>query len=185
MNRRSLFLAASGIAGLLLSLPLQAQAPSPASGTPEWRTFESAEGRFKASFPGVPVVKREKIRSGIGDIASTRYTAGDGAGATYDITYNDYPKERVAKLPEATLLESARDGLVLRAKGHLASDRPVTLGKVPGREMEIMGEDGTLYRIRLLLAGTRMYQLTALARAPVRPQESKLFDSFQLTQEAP
>lgn len=165
-----------------MSLSLQAQAPSPA---PEWRMFESADGRFKASFPGAPVVKREKFRSGIGDIASTRHTAGDDAGTTYDVTYNDYPKDRVARLTEATLLESARDGLVLRAKGHLASDRPVTLGKVPGREFEIMGEDGTLYRIRLLLAGTRMYQLTALARAPSRPQEKKLFDSFQFTREIP
>jgi hypothetical protein len=181
MNRRRLILASWGIAGLLLCLQALAQAPSPAA---EWRMFESADGRFKVLFPGAPVVKREKFRSGIGDIASTRHTAGD-AEATYDVTYNDYPKERVAKLPAATLLESARDGLVLRAKGHLNSDRPVTLGKVPGREIEIMGEDGTVYRIRLLLAGTRMYQLTALARVPARPQEKKLFDSFQLTREAP
>jgi hypothetical protein len=182
MIRRSLFPAACGIAGLLLSLCLHAQAPSP---TPEWRPFESAEGRFKASFPGMPVVRRGKLRSGIGDIATTRHTAGDGVDTTYDVTYNDYPKEHVATLSAAILLETVRDGLVLRAKGHLKSDRPVTLGKVPGREIEITGEDGMVYRIRLLLAGTRMYQLTAMARAPARPQEKKLFDSFQLTREAP
>ena len=180
MNCRSLFPAAYGIAGLLLSLCLQAQAPAP-----EWRPFESAEGRFRANFPGIPIMKRGKLQTDIGVITSTRYTAGDGVEAIYDVTYNDYPKERIAQLRAATLLETVRDGLVYQAKGHLASDRPAALGKLPGREFEIRSEDGTVYRIRLLLSGTRMYQLTAMARAPARPQEKKLFDSFQLTRETP
>ena len=171
---------ALGIASLHFSCPLQAQVKD----TAKWQAFESAAGRYKVAFPAAPVMKQGKLRTEIGVVVSTRHTA-DGADATYDVTYNDYPKDGIARLSAATLLETVRDGLVFQAKGHLASDRPITLGKVPGRELEIMGEDGMLYRIRLLLAGIRLYQLTAMARPPARPEEKKFFDSFQLTGETP
>lgn len=171
---------ALGIAGVLFSCPLQAQM----KGTARWQAFESAAGRYKVAFPAAPVMKQGKLRTDIGVVVSTRHTA-EGVDATYDVTYNDYPKDGIARLSSATLLETTRDGLVFQSKGHLASDRPITLGKVPGRELEIMGEDGMLYRIRLLLAGIRLYQLTAMARPPALPEEQKFFDSFQLTRETP
>jgi hypothetical protein len=158
----------------LFALPLQAQ-------TLKWQAFESAQGRFKAMFPGAPVVKHGKLRTEIGDVVTTQHSAGDLSGATYDITYNDYPRDGIAKLNSAKLLDTVRDGLVYQAKGKVVSEKPFTVGKVAGREQEIQGADGTRYRIRLLLVGNRIYQLTVMARPPDKAEEQRFFNSFQLT----
>ena len=180
MNIRRLFSAAAGIAfgiaSLHFSSPLQAQTPD----TTKWQTFESAPGRYKVAFPGTPVMKHGKLRTDIGEVVSTRHTA-DSADATYDVTYNDYPKDGIARLSAEKLIDAARDGLVYQSKGTLAVEKPFTQGKLAGREHEIVGEDGMRYRIRLLLVGNRLYQLTAMARPPARPDERKFFSSFQLT----
>ena len=181
--RRRLLLAAAGMAlgaaGLQFAGPLQAQSRDTA--TVQWQIFESAAGKFKVAFPGAPITKQGKVRTEIGDVVSTRYSAGDGADATYDVTYNDYPRPGIAKLSPAKLLDAARDGLLFQAKGKLTSEKPFTLGGNPGREQEIMAEDGMRYRIRLLLVENRLYQLTAMARLPARPDEQRFFASFQLT----
>jgi hypothetical protein len=59
------------------------------------------------------------------------------------------------------------------------------MGKVAVRDLEIVGVDGMRYRIRLLLVENRLYQLTALARPPARPDEDRFLGSFQLTGMAP
>lgn len=165
-----------GVAGLHFSCSLQAQGRDTAG----WQTFEIPAGRYKAAFPAEPVMQRGKLRTEIGDVVSTRHTA-DSADATYDVTYNDYPKDGVARLSPGKLLDTVRDGLVYQSKGKLVSEKPFTLGKLTGREHEIAGEDGMRYRIRLLLVANRLYQLTAMARPPARPDVQKFFSSFQLT----
>ena len=79
------------------------------------------------------------------------------------------------------MLEAMRDGLVAESKGELAWDKPFNLGKFAGRDQEIVGGDGTRYRVRLILVENRLYQLTAMARPPARADEDRFFGSFQLT----
>jgi len=162
----------------LLALPLRAQ-------TPDWQTFESARGGFRVAFPAAPIVKRGKQRTEIGDILTTRYSAGDGAEAVYDLTYNDYPRQGIAKLSADRLMDAVLDGLVYQSKGKLVSEKPFAAGNFTGREHDIEGQDGMRYRIRLLLVGNRLYQLTAMARPPARADERKFFNSFQLTSVTP
>lgn len=170
--------AAPLLALCLLALPLQAQ--QKARDVVKWQAFESTQVRFKAEFPAAPLVRKGKLRTEIGDVVSIKHTA-DSADATYDVTVNEYPKEGIARLTPAKLLDAVRDGLVFQSKGELVHDRPVTMGKVAAREEEIIGKDGTLYRIRLLLVGNRLYQLTAMAKPPALPDDLRFFRSFQLT----
>ena len=94
----------------------------------------------------------------------------DAQRSTYDVTYNDYPGDAVARLSPGKLMDAARDGLLYLSKGELVSEKPFTFGKLTGREQEIAGQDGTRYRIRMLLVQNRLYQLTAMARPPSRPR---------------
>ena len=165
------------VACLQFSGPLQAQQTSRDAGT--WRTYEFKDGRFKAAFPGTPLVKKGKFPTDLGYVNSARHTAGD-ADATYDVRYNDYPTSTTSKLTPAKMLEAMRDGLVAESKGDLAWDKPYSLGRFAGRDQEIVGGDGTRYRIRLLLVENRLYQLTAMARPPARADEDRFFGSFQL-----
>lgn len=168
---------ALGVIALHCAWPLQAQTRD----SIKWQIFESAEGRFKVTFPGAPVTKRGKFRTEIGDVLSTRYTTGDGADATYDVRYSDYPRAGIARLSPAKLLDALRDGLIAEAKGTLTSEKAYILNGNPGREQEIVAEDGMRYQIRLLLVDNRLYQLTAMAQPPARPDEQRFFSSFQLT----
>jgi hypothetical protein len=170
---------ALGVIALHCAWPVQAQTHD--SATVRWQIFESAAGKFNVAFPGTPITTRATVRTEIGNVESVRHTAGDGADGTYDVTYNDYPKAGIARLSPAKLLDAARDGLVFQAKGRLVSEQPITVGKIAGREQEIVADDGMRYRIRLLLVENRLYQLTAMARPPARPDEQRFFGSFQLT----
>src|SRR5690242_17009918 len=98
---------ALGVAALHLSCFVQAQGRD----TARWQTFEIPAGRYKAAFPSEPYMQQGKLRTEIGDVVSTRHTA-DGAGATYDVTVNDYPKDGVARLSPGKLVSTVRDGLV-------------------------------------------------------------------------
>jgi len=175
------FAAALLMGGLQLAGPLQAQTRDAAV----WLQFNSAPGRFTARFPSEPIMQSGKLRTDMGDVLSTRHSASDGAEATYDITYNDYPKQGVARLSPAVIMDNVRDGLVYQSQGNLVSEKPFNQGKTTGRELDIEGKDGTRYRIRLLVSGNRLYQLTALARPPARADAQKFFGAFQLTGTAP
>lgn len=197
--RRRLILAAAssalGAASLRFARPLKAQPPDDgersviARATPSsrettiarWRIFESAPGKFKVAFPGAPIRKQTGVRTEIGHVVSTRHSAGDGTGTTYDVTYSDYPKAGIARLSPAKLLNAVRDGLVHKAKGRLVSEKPFTMDGIPGRELEILADNGMWYRTRLLLVENRLYQLTAIVQPPTRADEQRFFDSFQLT----
>jgi len=159
---------------LLVALPLHAQPV-------KWQPYESPAGKFRAAFPGAPTVRHGRRGTEIGDVVTARYSAGDRAGATYDITFSDYPREGIARLSAAKLMDAVRDGLVYLAKGKLVSEKPYTLGRFAGREQEIEGADGMRYRVRLLLVENRLYQLTAMARPPDKAEEQKFFGSFRLT----
>jgi hypothetical protein len=145
-----------------------------------WRKFESKRGKFSVMFPDIPIETRSKIRTEIGNVASTRFTVVAGTSVTYDVMYNDYPKAGVVKVNPQLLLDAARDGLVNQTKGRLVAEKRIMIGTVPGREQEILGADGTRYWARLALVENRMYQLMAIARPPATADTRTFFDSFQL-----
>ena len=172
---------ALGIALLQLALlPAIAQTSAPTRQTVRWQVFESAAGKFRVVFPEAPTTSAGKMRTDIGEVLSTRHTAWDGGGTTYDVRINEYPKAGIDRLTAEKLLDAARDGLIYRANGKLESEKAITWEKLPGRDQVIVAENGMRYRVRLLLLGSRLYQLTAMARAPNLADEQRFIDSFQL-----
>jgi hypothetical protein len=148
---------------------------------PGWREFAIPAGKFSVLMPGTPKTTRQKIRTEIGDVAATRYTTIDAANVTYDVLLNDYPKAGVARANPQKLLDSVRDGLVYQTKGRLVSEKRITLANLPGRDEEIAGANGIHYRVRLVWAGTRLYQIMTVTPGKPRPDANIFFDSFKLT----
>ena len=110
-------------------------------------------------------------RRGLGD-GWRREPVADEQRSTYDVTYNDYPGDAVARLSPGKLMDAARDGLLYLSKGTGSGKSLFTFGQAHGREQEIAGQRyGTRYRIRMLLVQNRLYQLTAMARPPPRGAE--------------
>lgn len=147
---------------------------------PGWQEFESKLGRFKALMPGAPTASTRNIRTDIGTVASIRFTATDAANVTYDVMFNDYPAAGVSKANPQKLLDGARDGLLYQTKGRMMSEKLIMLANFPARDQEIMGGDGTHYRIRLVWTENRLYQIMAVTPGKPRPEANSFFDSFQI-----
>ncbi|MBI4195337.1 MAG: hypothetical protein HY526_09690 [Betaproteobacteria bacterium] len=160
-----------------------AQAPQPqtrGTGTTGWVEFESRSSGFRVLFPTKPRQGRKTIRTDIGEVVSTRFTATDVGFATYDVLHSEYPKAGVARINPQKLLEGARDSLVYQTNGRLVTDRQTTLGNFPARDQEIVAADGTRYRVRLVMAGNRLYQVLAITRDRARADAQAFLDSFRL-----
>jgi hypothetical protein len=168
-------------AGALLCLAVSPAASSSEPPPPGWREFALPAGRFSVLMPGAPKTTRRTIRTEIGDVAATRYTTTDAANVTYDVLLNDYPKAGIARANPHKLLDSVRDGLVYQTKGRVVSEKPITLANFPGRDQVIVGANGTHYRVRLVWAGTRLYQIMAVTPGEPRPESNIFFDSFRIT----
>jgi hypothetical protein len=162
---------------MLAAAAAAAAQPAP----PGWREFTIPAGRFSVLMPGTPKTTRRKIPTEIGDVAATRYTTTDAANVTYDVLLNDYPKAGIARASPHKLLDSVRDGLVYQTQGRLVSEKPITFGKFPGRDQEIIGANGSHYRVRLVWAGTRLYQIMTVTPGEPRPDANIFFDSFKIT----
>lgn len=171
---------AAGIPPILRLAQAAPESPPRNKNAAGWRKFESKRGTFTVMFPDVPIETRSKIRTEIGNVASTRFTVVAGTSVTYDVMYNDYPKAGIVKVNPQLLLDAARDGLLNQTKGRLVAEKHIMLGAVPGRDQEILGADGTRYWARLVLVGNRMYQLMAIARPPATADTRTFFDSFRL-----
>jgi hypothetical protein len=167
-------------AGICLWLVTASAAP-PQTVPPGWREFGIPAGRFQVLMPGAPKTTRQTIRTDIGNVAATRYTVTDASNVTYDVLLNDYPPSGIAKATPQKLLEGARDGLMYQTQGRMMSDKPVTLDGFPGRDLEIMGANGSHYRARLVWVDSRLYQVMAVTPGPPLPASNIFFDSFRIT----
>ena len=164
-----------------LCLCLAATGAMPQTGFPPgWKEVAIPAGRFKVLMPGAPKTSRQTIRTDIGNVVSTRYTVTDAAQVTYDVLFNEYPAAGVAKTNPQKLLDGARDGLLYQTKGRMVAEKHLTFANLPGRDQIIMDEKGTHYRVRLLWAGNRLYQIMAVSPGKPRPDADLFFDSFQI-----
>lgn len=168
------------LAGLCLVLAASGAAAQERK-LPGWIEVAIPAGRFKVLMPGAPKTSRQTIRTDIGNVASTRYTVTDAANVTYDVLFNEYPEARVSKTNPQKLLDGARDGLLYQTKGRMIAEKHITLASFPGRDQLIADDSGAHYRVRLVWAGSRLYQIMAVSPGKPRPDADIFFDSFEIT----
>jgi hypothetical protein len=126
-------------------------------------TFTSKEGKFSVALPDAPKEDKKKVRVGDHDVDHHIFTVGQKDRAQL-ITYIDYPKETIGTDRDKFLAERLERNIA-RLKGKVVSEEKVVVGKqkFPGREiMVVVPEKKQVYRARLVLAGTRLYQVVAL-----------------------
>ncbi len=153
----------------------------------EWTTIDSAQGKFKASFPSVPVESNDVIKTDLGEIQYHQLMSETANGQiAMGVSFNDYP-EQILNQPAKDLLDGGRDGAVKNLNGKLIAELEISLSGNPGREFTVQGGEGEsrlFYHTRVYLVGTRMYQLQVI-RIGDTPLDAeavvKFFSSFELT----
>ena len=140
----------------LVPLALAAQDTKP-------ELFVSKDGKFSVALPGKPAEKKSKAKVGDGEADLHLFTVSH-KGSAFIVTYSDYPKDKIGADREKFVADRV-EANVAGLKGKVLSNEKLTLGKDkhPGREARVeLGEKKQLYRARVYLVGTRVYQVVVL-----------------------
>jgi len=144
----------SGMLGLLLMFGCGKKSDAGPTG-PGWSGFNPDNGKFTVAMPGTPEEK-----SMLGSIGKEWTSSADGL--TYTVSYQEL------QLPPGTSdtdqaerqLDMEEDALVTLQGGKFMRDKkPLIVGGVPGREVDIDVDGKNMRRIRMALAGNRLYQI--------------------------
>ncbi len=149
-----------------------------------WKEFESKEGGFSVMMPGPPAEKRQTFNTQLGSVDARFFTVEAERGSSvYMVVYGDYPEALMATEDKGLLLDAARDGAVGNIQGTLLSEREISIGGHPGRELQVQSSDGKLsLQIRIYLVGSRQYQVVMVSPKSSTPaaDRDRFFDSFKL-----
>jgi hypothetical protein len=172
----------------LLEVPAKKTQPAVA-----WTEFVSAEGRFAALFPGTPEDATEKTTAAAPETVLHALKATDPV--THIIVmvgYADLPAGSVTAASTKGILDGGRDASVAAVRGTLRSEKDITLGSFPGRELavEVSVADpavqGALVRSRAYLVKDRLYYIQVIRERPADPNTpepelvQKALDSFRI-----
>jgi hypothetical protein len=139
----------------------------------DWRELKSPEGDFVAMLPGRAEHERRAVSGSPG--AEMQLWTARAQDSLFAVGFADYPGAKNG------LLEKTRDALVANINGRLTKDGEIVLDGARGREFRAAGPAIEL-TARLLLRGTRVYQIAVLAKpgALSDPELDLFFSSFQL-----
>jgi hypothetical protein len=155
-----------------------APAPPAASTAADWKPYSYAADGFSASFPSQPAAEKRSVPTDAGALEIRTYTVEDGTTALISAVC-DYGAAASGKDPD-TLLDSAQAGAVSNIKGHLVSQKKITLGANHGVAFEAENDSAHL-SARAYLVGTKLYQMiVALPLNSNYADTTRFLDSFQL-----
>ena len=129
-----------------------------------WQPYKSVEGRFSVSMPCKPEVQKQAAEDGEDGAPASVYHNCFGPNGSYIVTYSDFD----VLLDSKAMLDAYTEGT--RSNGTLISEKPILLGRIPGREMVLATcDDGTsiIYKWHIYLSGKRMFAITAASGDPV------------------
>lgn len=163
-----------------LGLSLVAASAALAQG---WKPFTSKPGGFSILMPGSPRYEKRSLPSAAGQLSLNNFTASANGGATaYVVSYTDYPAAIVAKGNPEKMLAGARDGQLKNLQATTTSDKAITMGGNPGRDVQFKNAKGFTGRCKLVLVKSRLYQVLALTTngSATTADFSRFIDSFKL-----
>jgi hypothetical protein len=135
----------------------------------EWTRFESKTGKYSIMAPGKLRESKLTIATDAGPLTVTSESISESSKLLLSVSITDYPP-RFALVDAGRFLDAVRDGLKAK-EGKILRDEV----SESGREVLILqGKYAT--RTRLVLDGTRLYQITATG--PQDQVESKLAGQF-------
>ena len=149
----------------------------------DWIKYESKEGRYSVMLPSQPTIGSQEATTADG-VKFTQYKAAVVSGnVAYLIGYFDYAA------PMTFTFDKARDGMVTGVNGTLVSERSISLGGYPGRDLRINAKDenGVEYdmRARFYDVDRRIYVVQFIAPKSMEVgaadvMATRYFDSFQV-----
>ena len=161
------------LAGGLVFLPRS-------SGQSSWKLFTSVEGNFSAMMPGTPTEETKPITTESGREAQQHNFIVDKGPTAYFVSYTEYPYD-VEDSEQA--LDHSRDGFLKGIKGHLISERSVTISGYKGRAIKAQTDNEKYVAyLRQYVVKRRLYQVLIMAENSytTTTMDDDFFTSFRL-----
>lgn len=163
------------LCGLVVALSLTA---APMAMAANWQSLKSNEGGFTVMMPAGYVNEKAPVDMGGAAKANNISYRVESDGAYWGVSVTDYPAA-VSGGPQK-MLEHARDGALKRGNGVLRSDRVLTVGGKPAREVVYdVINDGNTYTVRqrfVLVSPQRVIQQAYVGqRGTEQGQEAQQF----------
>ena len=152
--------------------------------TQKWETV--SEDGVTVDMPGKPTKQAQDVPSPAGKATGQMFTLDKGSEA-FILAYHDFPESiSKANIDPQTLLKGASSGAVQNIDGKVTSERDITNGSYPGKEIVGSGsKDGKdiEFTIRLYWAKTRLVQALYLAEKGKTNQSNatKFLDSLKIS----
>ena len=144
---------------------------------PRWHRVVAEDGSFSIEMPNQPRQSVQQADSAHGKIDAHFMTAVHG-GVTYSLLWADYPP--AALTTASDVLDHAVVGALQNTGAERLEEHEIEFAGFAGRDLRARQTAALLLRIRLLLVGGRLYQLTVAG--PPRPQidarTTRCFESF-------
>jgi hypothetical protein len=118
-----------------------------------WSGFDPEQGKFSVAMPGTPTEKPLK------GLAGKAWTS-TADGLTYSVGYEalQVPAGATGTDQVEAWMDNDVDVLLIREGGTLTGQtKPLMVGSLPGREVDIDVDGKTVRRIRMCVAGDRLY----------------------------
>ncbi|MFW6369185.1 MAG: hypothetical protein ACOC0J_01230 [Myxococcota bacterium] len=115
------------------------------------------QGMLTARMPAEPQVERESIETAHGALDSVTYSS-EVSDVLFVVTVNLFPEGALDPASSLGSLEAARDASLGSTGGEITQERVTEVDGLTALEMTVLVEGGA-YRTRMIVAGTRMYQI--------------------------
>jgi hypothetical protein len=127
------------------------------------------EGRVEALFPGTPKESKDKLE----------LTKG---GVAYLVIRSEVPDLGKTPGAETLFFDVMRGTLVKALQAKLISEKELKVDDAPGRELLLEVPNLGVFRMRFILVGNRMYQVSVMGRmeAVTGKEAEAFFKSFKL-----
>ena len=179
MRHTTLALCVSVALALVVPVVVDAQT----SGTPTWREYRPAGGRYRVEMPGTPVVKTDDIPTEDGRTVPQIQAIVEDNDTVYAVAHTDYPPELTRGMSPEEIFRSLRQGIT--QKRRLRRDSPLIISGAPAREFIVVDRDGRAFIIRGVWWENRIFQIMiarneSASSLDARPETRRFFDSFSL-----
>jgi len=147
-----------------------------------WRSYTTREGKFTIEFPGRPWVTSQSVATPSGMVTAYDYRVVQLLhGATYEVGYM-VANAAVLEMMGGGQIGNICDSAVNRMGGTVIEQQDLTGAGYTGREVKFKAPGYTQARLRVFLAGDRIYTLM-VSPVPKRDGEARVgrfFNSFHL-----
>lgn len=158
--------------------------------TDAWKTYESKDGHYKVSMPGIPEEALGNVHSEYGwqvsHVASLMPTTGDIK--LFISSYSDYPIKptdpKIKKEDADRLIAGTINTLVKIMGATVFFEEPITYKGNPGKHVKVKMEgQTTIFEMKVYLIGVRTYVLTTGYDSTLvnTATADRYFNSFDVT----